>query len=477
MESQEALITEGSASLGAAMHRLVTELFPICRSITGNGVRKTLAILRRYLPLEVQEVPSGTQVLDWAIPKEWNIRDAYVKNSRGERVIDFQQHNLHVLGYSVPVQARMRLEALRPHLYSLTHQPDLIPYRTSYYQERWGFCLTQRQLEALLPGEYEVCVDSSLENGYLTYGELYLQGETEEEVLFSCHICHPSLANDNLSGIVVATYLALHLAKQDRHYSYRFLFIPGTIGSITWLAQNEANVHRVKHGLVLTCLGDRGGFTYKKTRQGEAAIDRVVAETLETSGEPFTLENFSPYGYDERQYNSPGFKLPVGTLSRSPWGRFPEYHTSGDNLNFVQPEKLQGSLELLKQVVEKLESRGEERRGREAVPFQPGARVAKHLSPPAARCYLNLFPKGEPQLGKRGLYASIGGSTDPQGFQMALLWVLNLSDGEHDLLEIAQRSGLDLALIEAAVVALLKAGLLREVVRENSDLPVDTSPR
>lgn len=451
------------------MHQLITELYPICRSITGNGVRQTLKVLRQHIPLEVHEVPSGTPVLDWTVPKEWNIRDAYVKNARGERVVDFRRHNLHVLNYSVPVQARMTLEELRPHLYTLPPQPDLIPYRTSYYQERWGFCLTQRQLEALEPGEYEVWVDSSLGDGHLTYGELYLSGESEEEVLFSCHVCHPSLANDNLSGVAVATYLAQHLAKQTRRYSYRFLFIPGTIGSITWLAQNEANVHRIKHGLVLTCLGDEGGFTYKKTRQGDAGIDRVVMGALKAGGEPFRLEDFSPYGYDERQYNSPGFKLPVGNLSRSPWGRFPEYHTSGDNLEFVKPEKLEGALELLKRVVERLEA-GDTERGRRAErENKPDLGGNGRLLPLSSPRYLNLSPKGEPQLGRRGLYGSVGGSADPQGFQMALLWVLNLSDGEHDLSEIARRSGLSSELIEAAAKALIEAGLLRELVGDEKD--------
>ena len=275
-EANRESVSLRASDAGKAMHQLLEELYPICRSITGDGVRSTLEILRRYIPLEVHEIPSGTQVFDWTVPKEWNIRDAYVKNSKGERIIDFRRSNLHVMSYSVPINRRMPLAELRPHLFSLPEHPDWVPYRTSYYKENWGFCISDRQLQVLQDGEYEVYIDSSLTEGHLTYGEYYLEGTTQEEVLISCHVCHPSLCNDNLSGISVATHLAAHLTPQtDRRYCYRFLFIPATIGAITWLARNEDNLERIRHGLVITCVGDGGPFTHKKSRRGDAVIDRA----------------------------------------------------------------------------------------------------------------------------------------------------------------------------------------------------------
>ncbi|WP_051718765.1 DUF4910 domain-containing protein [Hymenobacter sp. IS2118] len=401
---------------GADLHALVRRLFPICRSITGDGVRQSLAILQEYLPeLQVHEVPSGTPVLDWEVPREWNIRDAWIKNARGERVVDFRAHNLHVVGYSLPVQGWFTLDELKKHLYSLAEQPRLIPYRTAYYADAWGFCLAHEQLLALADPTYEVCIDSTLAPGALTYGELLVPGETDEEVLISSHICHPSLANDNLSGIAVATFLARYLQAQPRRYSYRFVFAPGTIGAITWLSRNAEAVGRIRHGLVLSLLGEAGGFTYKKSRRGTAEVDRAVALALREAAAPHRVIDFKPYGYDERQYCSPGFNLPVGCLSRTPYGEFPEYHTSADNLAFVQPEALLDSLQLAQTVAHLLE---------------------------ANRCYQNLSPYGEPALGRRGLYGAVSGSAHAASAQMALLWVLNLSDGHHDLLAIAERSGL-----------------------------------
>lgn len=421
---------------GRAMHALIAELYPICRSITGEGVRQTLGILERHIPLEIHEVPSGTPVFDWTVPKEWNIRDAYIKNSQGERVIDFRKSNLHMVSYSVPVKKKIRLEELRRHLFSLPDRPDWIPYRTSYYHETWGFCVSQRQLDALREEEYEVCIDSSLADGHLTYGEYYLKGETEEEILISCHVCHPSLCNDNLSGIAVATHLAAALAgRASRRYSYRFLFIPGTIGSITWLARNEDKVPRIRHGLVVTCVGDGGRFTYKRSRRGNAEIDRTVEHVLQHSGRPYVVQDFFPYGYDERQYCSPGFNLPVGCLMRSPHGSFPEYHTSADNLDFVRPEYLQESLVRYLEVIEVLEGN---------------------------RTCVNLNPKCEPQLGRRGLYSAVGAEPGQKLDQMALLWVLNLSDGTHSLLDISEKAGMPFREIRQAADALLQCGLLRE---------------
>jgi len=420
-------------TLGDRMHALAARLYPICRSITGNGVRQSLRILSEMIPLELHEVPSGTPVFDWTVPREWNIRDAYVANARGERVIDFRRHNLHVVQYSAPVRARMTLDDLRSRLFSIPERPNAIPYRTSYYKETWGFCLTDTQLRALQPGEYEVVIDASLTDESLTYGELFLAGETDEEVLFHAHCCHPSLANDNLSGLVVAAFLADALAKADRRYSYRFLFLPGTIGPITWLARNEQRVSRIRHGLVLSGIGDAGPFTYKRSRRSDAPIDRAMQHLLTSAAGTAQIRDFDPYGYDERQYCSPGFNLPVGCLMRTPHGTYPEYHTSDDNLDFLRRDSLEESLRLLVDLVYLLE------RDR--------------------RC-VNLSPKGEPQLGKRGLYRSTGG-TGVDARHMALLWVLNLSDGSFSLLDIADRAHLPFRLIEEAASELETAGLLR----------------
>jgi len=421
---------------GEELYKLVAELYPICRSITGDGLRRTLEVIDREIGgLEVSEVPTGTQVLDWTVPREWNVRDAWVADAAGRRVIDFQVSNLHLVSYSTPVRARLSLAELKEHLFTLPDQPDWVPYRTSYYAERWGFCASRRLVDSLPDGDYEVCVDSTLADGHLTYGERLVEGQTSEEVLVSCHVCHPSLANDNLSGIAVASRLARLLAEGRPRYSYRFLFIPGTIGSITWLARNEDHLGRVRHGLVLSGVGDPGGFTYKRSRRGDAEIDRAVTHVLARSGRPHRVVDFSPYGYDERQYCSPGFDLPVGRLSRTEFATYPEYHTSADNLDLVGPAQLQESLELGREVVQVLEGN---------------------------RRYLNLRPKGEPQLGKRGLYGQIGGRSDAEERQMAMLWVLNQSDGEHTLLDVAERSGLPFALLAEVAATLEEAGLLAE---------------
>jgi aminopeptidase-like protein len=380
-------------------------------------------------------VPTGTRVFDWAVPKEWNIRDAYIKDSRGVRVVDFQKNNLHVLNYSLPVKEKMQLSELRKHLFTLPETPDWIPYRTTYYKENWGFCLTQRQLDGLVDGEYEVCIDSSLEPGSLTYGEFRIQGATDDEVLISCHSCHPSLCNDNLSGMTVATKLAQRLSAVQLRYSYRFLWLPGTIGAITWLALSESILPRIKHGLVLSCIGDPGRFNYKRSRHGNAEIDRVVEHVLRHTEEHFVISDFSPYGYDERQYCSPGINLPVGCFMRTPNGKYPQYHTSADDLNLVKPEALAGSFHRLLRIVQTLD--------------------ANHV-------YENLNPKCEPQLGRRGLYRNMGG-TSGNRFEESLLWLLNFSDGAHSLLDIAERSGLDFNELDGAAKALLKTDLLRLV--------------
>jgi aminopeptidase-like protein len=420
------------AQVGRELHRFASELYPICRSITGDGIRRTLSMIGSRVPLKTYEVPSGTPVFDWTVPKEWNIRDAYIKGPDGKRVVDFQKCNLHVVNYSTPVHRKMSLGELKSHLHSIPQNPDWIPYRTSYYKQDWGFCLSHNQLLALRDGEYEVSIDSSLEDGHLTYGECFFPGRSSDEVLISCHACHPSLANDNLSGLTVATSLARLLSGTDLRYSYRFLFVPGTIGAITWLARNREAAGRIRHGLVLTGIGDPGGFHYKRSRQGNAQIDRVAAHVLSHESESAEILDFSPYGYDERQYCSPGFNLAVGCLMRSVWGSYPEYHTSADNLEFIRPAQLAGSLRVCTAIVDVLEHN---------------------------RRYINLNPYCEPQLGRRNLYRSTGGEAIPEEIH-ARLWVLNLSDGEHSLLDIAERSGLGFALVREAADLLLENQLL-----------------
>src|SRR5262249_46479845 len=357
---------------------------------------------------------------------------AYIRIPGGPRVVDFQDNNLHGMNYSVPVHRTMPLSELKPHLFSLPDRPERIPYRTSYYQRNWGFCLSHTRLLILEDRDYEVFIDATLEDGNLTYGEYYLPGRSSEEVLISSHACHPSLANDNLSGLAAATFLADLLSRQELHYSYRFVFIPGTIGAITWLARNREKVGSIHHGLVLTGIGDKGGFHYKKSRRGDTEIDRAAAHVLKHCGEASEVLDFSPYGYDERQYCSPGFNLAVGCLMRSVWGTFPEYHTSADNLDFISPMQLARSLRVCATLVDVLENN-----------FR----------------YCNQNSYCEPQLGKWNLYRSIGGESIGTEIN-SRLWVLSFSDGEHSLLDIAERSGLSFSAINDAAKALCASGLL-----------------
>lgn len=429
------------ATIGQGLYRFAEALYPICRSISGDGIRRTLGMIQERIPLQISEVPTGTTVFDWTVPKEWNIRDAYIRLPGGKKVLDFQKSNLHVLNYSAPMHATMSLSQLRPHLFTLSEHPDWIPYRTSYYKEDWGFCLSHNQMLALRDGEYEVCIDSTLADGHLTYGECYLPGRSTDEVLISCHACHPSLANDNLSGLTVATSLAQLLSEQDRRYSYRFLFIPGTIGAITWLARNRETAARIRHGLVLTCLGDNSSFHYKKSRRGDSEIDRAAAHVLHHESESPEILEFSPYGYDERQYCSPGFNLAVGCLMRSVWGTFPEYHTSADNLEFIHPAQLAESLRICAAIFEVLEQN---------------------------QRFRNLNPYCEPQLGRRDLYRTTGGRAIGPEIN-ARLWVLNLSDGEHSLLDIAERSGMRFSVISEAATLLYENGLLASLSEADTE--------
>jgi aminopeptidase-like protein len=418
------------------MLALIRQLYPICRSITGNGVRETLKILQEYVPIEVAEVATGTKVLDWQVPREWNVRQAYIARLDGTRIIDFATHNLHVVNYSAPIDRIIGLAELLAHLHVDADHPDWIPYRTSYYSESWGFCLTQRQRDGLTDPEYRVVIDTSLEEGHLTYGELLVPGKSDETVLISTHICHPSLANDNLSGIAVAIALARYVSGIAPRHSYRFLFIPGTIGSITWLALNEGKIGAIKHGLVLSCLGDRGRMTYKQSRRGDAVIDRIVSHVFKYDGGGGSVVSFIPFGYDERQYCSPGYDLPVGCLMRTEPGGYPEYHTSADNPDLLSDESLGHSLSILQRVVSVIEGN-----------------VKTH----------NNSPKGEPQLGRRGLYRRLGGQSSVEESQMALLWLLNLSDGQHSLLDIAERAGMPFSTIRGAADALCATDLLSVV--------------
>jgi aminopeptidase-like protein len=423
---------EMPAISGDELHAFARELFPICRSITGPGLRATLDAIGKRIPLRVREVPSGTRVFDWEVPPEWSIADAYIKDPSGKRVVDFRAHNLHVVNYSTPVRSAMTLAELRPHLHSLPDHPDWIPYRTSYYRPTWGFCLTDRQLRDLADVQYEVCIDSQLAPGSLTLAEAFFPGESATEILLYVHACHPSLANDNLSAIAVATAFAQRWqqrAKPARH-GIRLVFGPATIGSITWLALNEPQAQRIQFGLTLASLGDSGPLTYKASRRGDARIDRTARHVMHHHGG--RCIDFSPYGYDERQFCSPGFDLPVGRLTRTPNSEYPQYHTSADNLDFIRPEALAQSLVALEAIIE----------------------AAQHND-----VCRNLLPKCEPRLGPRGLFRTTGGHM-PAAFEHAVLWVLNQSDGSRDLLSIAERAGMPFAQIRAAADALLRTDLL-----------------
>ncbi|URZ06283.1 DUF4910 domain-containing protein [Clostridium felsineum] len=426
---------KNSNEVGKKIFAFIEELFPICRSITGNGVRETMGMIKNHIPLELHEVKSGTKVFDWTIPKEWNIKDAYIKNSKGERVVDFKENNLHVMNYSVPVHKSMTLEELKPYLHTIKDHKDRIPYLTSYYSENWGFCMSENKFEELIEDKYEVVIDSSLEDGSLTYGEYYIKGELEDEILFSTYTCHPSMCNDNLSGVALITFIAEALSKIKTRYSYRFLFAPETIGSITWLSRNEDKLKNIKMGLVATCVGDGGMKNYKRTKFHDAQIDRIVEKVLMHCNDKYFIADFFPWGSDERQFASPGINLPVGSLMRSCYG-FNGYHTSADNLSYMSIEGLSDSYKTYLEVIYTIENN---------------------------KTYLNLNPKCEPQLGKRGVYRMIGGGSDYPFDEFAMFWVLNMSDGKHSLLDIAYKSNMDFKRIKYAADTLYKVGLLKMV--------------
>jgi len=444
------------SEIGIEMHDMMVKLYPICRSITGNGVRKTLDIISEQIPLERHEIPTGTKVFDWTVPKEWNIKDAYVKKSNGEKIINFQKSNLHVLNYSVPVHKTVSLSELKDHLHTLPDQPELIPYRTSYYYENWGFCITHNQFLQLEEDEYEVVIDSTLEDGSLSYGEYLIKGESEDEVLLSCYTCHPSMCNDNLSGVVLVALLAKYLKNISLQYSYRFLFVPETIGAIVWLHKNEQNVGKIKHGLVATCVGDSGISTYKKSRQGNAEIDETVIDILKKSGDNYKITSFEPLGSDERQFCSPGFNLPVGSLRRTKPPNFPEYHTSADNTEFVKAEYLADSFSKYFKIILKLE----ENFGN----FYPKNDEEKQpqLNNKNDQVFLSLNPKCEPKLDKTGVYRKIGGQKTNDA--LTIMWLLSYSDGKHSLHDITLRSGIDFKEIKQTAELLHEKKLLKRIL-------------
>ena len=433
---QELEQVDAAHDLGTQMHDCIRELFPLHRAITGTGVRESLRYLQQFLPLKIHEVPTGTPVFDWTIPQEWEVSEAFIADVDGNRIVDYADHNLQLMSNSQPVNGRFKFSDLKQHLFTLSEEmdPSWIPYRTAFFREDWGFCLNRGQFDRLSKHdseEFDVVIDSKFFDGSLTYGEATIEGKTDDEILVYAHCCHPSLANDNLSGMAVAAFFARQLlARIERgdvpRKTYKFIFAPATIGAITWLARNQASLHKIRGGLILSLLGDSGGFTYKRSRLKNSTINRAVElsfDELQTNGQ---VRQFTPFGYDERQFCSPGINLPVGCLMRTANGEFPEYHTSGDNLEFVTPAALLESLHLVVKILTAVEQN--------EIP-------------------VSNQPCCEPQLGERGLYRAFGQHDDRGRFQEAVLWVLNLADGEHDLLDIAKQSKLPFGLVlEAANV-------------------------
>lgn len=419
------------------LHGLVRTLYPMPRSLTGDGVRATLREIGRHIPLAVHEVPTGTQVLDWQVPVEWTIRGATIRDLDGKILVNWTENNLHVVGYSQPISRQLPRAELARHIHTLPDQPRAIPYRTGYYAEDWGFCLPHDLWSSMTDDFYQVDIDCDLAAGSMTYGEFFFPGETDDEIVLTAHLCHPRLANDNLSGIAVATAVAARrVGAGAGRLGLRILFLPATIGAITWLAVNEDVLGRIRHGLVLSCVGDDGPFHYKASRSG-STINRAAAHVLAHSGHPYALRPFDPYGYDERQFCSPGYDLPFGCLMRAVHGSFPEYHTSLDDCEFVTPAALEESYSVVAAILDLLD---------------------------ADRVFERLDGRGEPQLGRRGLYRAIAGQSDAGGAtQQDLLWALNLADGSHSLLDMAERAQIPFRRIQAAAALAEGAQLLREV--------------
>jgi aminopeptidase-like protein len=420
---------------GPAMFQVLARLFPICRSITGDGVRQTLDILQQLVPLATHEVPSGDKVLDWVVPREWNIRDAYILDENGSRVLDFKQNNLHVVGYSVPVDTTVSLAELQEHLYSLEEMPDAIPYVTSYYKERWGFCLSHNQRGQLAEGTYRVVIDSELADGSLTYGELIIPGESAQEVFLSTYVCHPSMANNELSGPVVTAFLAKWIAGRPRRYTYRVVFVPETIGSITYLSRNLDQMKRqVVAGFNVTCVGDDRTFSYLPSRNGATLADRAALNVLRDTHPEFNQYSYLDRGSDERQYCSPGVDLPVASVMRSKYGEYPEYHTSLDDLDLVTPAGLYGGFAALRDCLELLESN---------------------------RVYQTTC-LGEPQLGRRSLYPTLS-KINSHCEVNAMMDLLAYADGTRDLIEISDIIRVPARRLYPLIMTLAAEGLITEV--------------
>jgi aminopeptidase-like protein len=430
---------------GKEMHELMKKLFPICRSLTGNGVRETLNIIKGHIPITMHEVPSGTKAFDWTVGKEWNIQDAYVLDPQGQKILDFKRNNLHVMGYSVPINKMVFLEELQEHLYSLPEQPDAIPYVFSYYKEAWGFCMADRQRQKLKAGQYRVVIDSTLSDGHLTYAECIIPGKTDREIFISSYVCHPSMANNELSGPVVLTYLTKWIMSQPRHFTYRVILVPETIGALVYLSRHLKTLKKkVEVGFNLSCIGDERAHSYVASPYGNNAADRIAQNVLKYIEAPVKkVHSFLERGSDERQYCSPGVDLPVVTLCRSKFGEFKEYHTSLDDLDFVTPAGLAGGYDFARQCVETAEMN---------------------------RYYL-VTCLGEPQLGKRGLYSSIGGidgkkSDDPEFDTRDLINFITYANGANDLIAISNIIGVPVNLLNVMAMRLLKEGLLREVKKD-----------
>lgn len=413
-------------------------LWPICRSITGEGFRTSLDILSEIMPTERLPFKTGEKVFDWTVPQEWNVKDAYLIDPNGKKRCSLQKNNLHLLGYSIPFQGKMKLDELKTHLYTLPDQPQAIPYLTSYYKEHWGFCLTHSEFQELPDGEYEVCIDSELKDGRVELGQAVLPGESKAEVLFSSYLCHPSMANNELSGPLLITHLYQRLKNRKLKYTYRFLITAETIGALCYLSKfGEDLKQNLIAGFQITCVGDPGPFTFKPSRRGHTIADRVAQRCLQNRNQPYSFEKFNPAdGSDERQYCSPGFDLPIATVTRTMYAKYAEYHTSLDNLDFICMESLQDSINFYEEMVDEIES---------------------------LKIYKSLNPYGEPQLGKRGLYPNLGSQKEMEERVNALMWALNMSDGTCETKEIAEKSGHSPELIENVLLDLKNHDLMREI--------------
>lgn len=422
--------------LGQEMYAFAGKLFPIGRSLTGEGVRESLALIKEQIPeLEIKSVPSGTQAFDWTVPKEWSIREGYIEDEQGRRIVDYHVNNLHVMGYSTPVDRYVSLEELLQYIKVEEGQPEVIPYVTSYYSPRYAFCMSKKQRDALKPGTYHMVIDSCLFDGVLNYGELLLPGSSREEVLLSTYICHPSMANNELSGPVVVTWLVKWLKSLNRRLSYRIVIVPETIGSIVYLSKNLPVLkERIIAGFVLTCVGDDRAYSYLETRKGNTLTDRVMKNVLGFAHPEYLTYSYLERGSDERQYNAPGVDLPVCDFCRSKYGEYPEYHTSADDMSLISPQGLEGSFDVMRQVINALE-------------YNRHYRVT---------CLC------EPQLGKRGLYPTVS----RKGIYEEVKKITNLiaySDGTEDLIQISSRIHVPVEELIPIVKKLCEAGLLESV--------------